>query len=163
MKHDAMTAVWKNMLEKDRGVTGKLFEEFEKESAGDPSRGVWIIDHVRRLMETGLCSYDDVSKLRGCFLAGVEDTSIYHDPLELEEAADAKRKRDHAQRQLALDNDYASFSFMPREMLKEYLVKMKVNAKSEKGREVSAKLFCHSTTAGTLEGTLHHLIICRLK
>jgi hypothetical protein len=80
-------------------------------------------------------------------------------------AADAKQKRDHAQRQLALDNDYAGFSFMPRDLSDQYVVEMRVNAKSEEGKDVAAKLFQHVTnfvaihhgwhTGGDLVPSLH--------
>ena len=70
-----MPACWKKLTVSQRHKVSRLLNCFEEEAAEEPSKGVWNIDNVRRVMELGFMKYDDITKLRTSVLAAREDPS----------------------------------------------------------------------------------------
>ena len=72
---DAMPACWKKLTVSQRRKIFHLLHLFEDEASKEPSKGVWNIDNMRRVMEIGFVKYDDITKLRSSVLAATEDPS----------------------------------------------------------------------------------------
>ena len=114
--YDAMPAVWKHMSVDERRQVASLMLEFETKAEKDPSLRVWGIENVQRLMELDFVHYDDIHKLRACFLASKEDPSVFVDPTPPPKEAAVE---DPTHRQLALDADYTGLSFAPSDLLQK--------------------------------------------
>ena len=54
---DAMPACWQHITEEERRKLCSLFDTFT---------GSWSVDNVKEVMRLGLCSFNDIPKLRGC-------------------------------------------------------------------------------------------------
>ena len=79
--------------------------------------------------------FDDIKKLRGCYLISKEDHSVFVTPMFCADDEDAELP---GCRQRFLDNDYAGFAFAPMDLMMPYkLDREDVN--------LSGKLFCHMT------------------
>jgi len=97
------------MSEGDCRKFASLFKEFKEEAKVNPLFRVWDTDNVCRVMDLGLCTYDDIHKLRRCYLASKEDPSVFVDPAPPSEL-ELKQKKENAMRQLQLYVDYTGFS-----------------------------------------------------
>ena len=132
-----------------------LFQDFEDEAEKNPGCGGWHISHLRRVMALGLCTYDDVPKLRACYLASKEDPSVFVDPAESspcngtgqqEDTEEHDTVQEGEKHQLKLDCDFVGFSFAQKELLDDYIsTKREHGSSAGKTKEVAGKLFCHMT------------------
>ena len=95
-----------------------LCAQLEEEAKKDPSKAGWNIDGVGKMMELGFVQYEDIHKLRGCYLASKEDPSVFIDPTPPSEEDIAKKK---SSRQLRLDADYSCFAFAPNDLINPFL------------------------------------------
>lgn len=138
-----MPAVWKRLSVEQRYKVASFCKEFEEAEVE------WTIDRVGKMMELGFVQYDDIHKLRGCYLASKEDPSVFVDPTPLSEDDIAKLKKT---KQLKLDIDYSGFSFAPKDLLQPFKEgKNKYPMEDGQGwpdgrsREIAANLFRHMT------------------
>jgi len=118
--YDAMPAAWKHMTEAQRREVCAMLDLFEKKSDEDPTKALWDVDNVRKLMELGYVKYDDIPKLRGCHLTAKDDPSVFVNPVPLSEE-DVQKKEVKRMRQLALDVDYSCFTFAPSHLMEPYV------------------------------------------
>ncbi len=81
-----------------------LCAQLEEEAKKDPSKAGWNIEGVGKMMELGFVQYEDIHKLRGCYLASKEYPLVFIDPAPPLEENIAKKK---SLRQLRLDPDYS--------------------------------------------------------
>ncbi|KAL9190571.1 hypothetical protein ACHAXT_000277 [Thalassiosira profunda] len=105
---DATPAAWKHLTEVQRRSVCSVLESLE---------GSWTKEGVVKMMELGFVAFDDIPKLRGCYLLSKEDPSIFVAPSipAAEESAAPT-----PQRQWMLDRDFDGFSFAPRNLLEAF-------------------------------------------
>ena len=146
---DAMPACWQHMSEEQRRGVCAVF---------DLCNDIWTKENVVKIMQLGYVHFDDIPKLRGCYLTSKEDPSVFLDPPSEEEGTTTSR-------QLLLDTDYHAFSFAPKQQLDEYTADKAahticddyvfvdiINGKpvqsswpEGRSREVASNLFCSMT------------------
>ena len=120
---DAIPACWQNMTEEERRKLCSLFDKFT---------GSWSIDNVKEVMRLGLCYFNDIPKLRGCYFMTKEDFYIFFDPTTSAEPEDNNPTPNR--RHWMLNRDFSGFSLVPSHLLDPY--------KANESRENAANLFC---------------------
>ena len=84
-------------------------------SAIDTFGNNWSIENTKKVMLLGFVCFDDIEKLRGCYLITKEDPSVFVTP-----AVEATKKSKKTQRQWMIDEDYTGFAFAPAKWMDPY-------------------------------------------
>ncbi|KAL9182733.1 hypothetical protein ACHAXT_004012 [Thalassiosira profunda] len=105
---DATPAAWKHLTEVQRRSVCSVLESLE---------GSWTKEGVVKMMELGFVAFDDIPKLRGCYLLSKEDPSIFVAPVA---PAAEESAAPTPQRQWMLDRDFDGFAFAPINLLEDF-------------------------------------------
>ena len=126
--YDAMPACWKNMTEQERRAVAAKISTFSQQ---------WTKENIKDLLLLPGVKFDDIEKLRGCYLISREDPSIFVTPIFCADDDDdaAESQRDG---QRLLDMDYAGFAFAPSKLMTPYRA-------NRSDVDASSKLFRHMT------------------
>lgn len=114
-----------------------------------PTASRWTVEHVKTLLLLGFVHFDDIAKMRGCYLMTKEDDSVFVTP-NIDVSDDDDSDQAPSKRQWMLDQDYAGFAFAPSAVMQQYV-------QNKKDRDVATTtLFCHMTNFVAANHGWHH-------